>query len=148
MHVLLLNGPNLNLLGQREPHIYGHQTLEDLLTQLQQDFPDHAFDHFQSNHEGALIDRLQRLLDHPRDGLIINAGALTHYSYALHDALKALALPKVEVHLSHIFAREPFRHTSVISPACDGMISGLGLDGYRLAMQWLLWRQPPATRLA
>jgi 3-dehydroquinate dehydratase-2 len=148
MQILVVNGPNLNLLGRREPEIYGHETLEDLLAQLQRDFPREHFDHFQSNWEGALIDRLQRLLVEPCDGLIINAGALTHYSYALYDVLRALSLPKVEVHISHIFARETFRHQSVISPACDGMISGLGLAGYSLAVQWLLRQQPPTERMA
>jgi len=148
MHILIINGPNLNLLGQREPHIYGHATLDDLLEDLHQQFPQVDFDHFQSNHEGAIIDRLQRILESPRDGLVINAGALTHYSYALRDALSALSLPKVEVHISHIFAREAFRHQSVISPACDGMISGLGLDGYRLAVEWLQLRQSPPERIA
>lgn len=148
MHILIVNGPNLNLLGQREPHIYGHATLDDLLADLHQQFPQVDLDHFQSNHEGAIIDRLQRLLESPRDGLVINAGALTHYSYALYDVLKALSLPKIEVHLSHIFAREAFRHQSVISPACDGMISGLGLAGYRLAIEWLQQQLPPTERIA
>jgi 3-dehydroquinate dehydratase II len=148
MHILIVNGPNLNLLGQREPDVYGHTTLEDLLTDLQAAFPGVDLDHFQSNHEGAIIDRLQRVLESPRDGLVINAGALTHYSYALYDVLKALKLPKIEVHVSHIFAREAFRHRSVISPACDGMISGLGLEGYSLAIEWLLRRQTPPKRMA
>jgi 3-dehydroquinate dehydratase II len=137
MHILILNGPNLNMLGKREPHIYGSQTLDDLLSDLTQRFPQHALEHFQSNYEGALVGRIQQAMTDGSEGIVINGAALTHYSYALHDALAMLSLPKVEVHLSHIFAREPFRHRSVISPACDGMISGLGPAGYRLGIEWL-----------
>lgn len=140
MRILVCNGPNLNLLGLREPDIYGHETLDDLMADLARAFPEQAFVHFQSNHEGALLDRLHATLEEDLDGIIINAGAWTHYSYALRDALAALALPKVEVHISHVFVREAFRHTSVIAPVCDGMISGLGLLGYHLAVQWLLSR--------
>lgn len=137
MHLLLLNGPNLNLLGQREPDIYGTQTLDDILQALRQAFPRHTIQHLQSNYEGALCERIQAAFYDGTEGLIINAGALTHYSYALHDALAMLKIPKIEVHLSHIFARESFRHTSVISPACHGMISGLGAQGYHLAVAYL-----------
>lgn len=140
MRVLIVNGPNLNLLGHREPEIYGHQTFEDILADLRDRFSSHELGYFQSNHEGELIDRLQAAGQEGWDGLVVNLGAFTHYSYALYDTLRALKLPKVEVHLSHIFAREPFRHVSVISPACDGMISGLGAEGYRLALEWLMGR--------
>ncbi len=136
--ILILNGPNLNMLGTREPGIYGSQTLADLLAELQLKFNDHTLDHFQSNHEGALVDRIQEAVFQEYSGVIINGGALTHYSYALRDALAMLTCPKVEVHISHIFAREEFRHTSVISPVCEGMISGLGVAGYELAVRWLL----------
>lgn len=137
MRLLILNGPNLNMLGQREPEIYGGQTLEDILQELRDAFPQHQIEHLQSNYEGALCERIQEAMHDGTEGLIINAGALTHYSYVLHDALAMLKLPKVEVHLSHLFAREPFRHTSVISPVCHGMISGLGPQGYHLAIAYL-----------
>ncbi|MEM6262196.1 MAG: type II 3-dehydroquinate dehydratase [Bacteroidota bacterium] len=136
--ILLLNGPNLNLLGKREPHIYGDETLEEIVGQIVEAFPQVELTHFQSNIEGELIDAIQEVPQKDFDGLVINAGAYTHYSYAIHDALKFVSIPKIEVHLSHIFAREPWRHTSVISPACDGMISGLGKKGYFLAIQALL----------
>ncbi len=135
MRLLILNGPNLNMLGLREPEIYGHETLADIMAGLEVQFPGHHFEHFQSNYEGALCERLQKAMQDGTEAIIINGGALTHYSYALHDALSMLKIPKVEVHISHIFARETFRHTSVISPACHGMISGLGTDGYRLAVE-------------
>ncbi|RMG69529.1 MAG: 3-dehydroquinate dehydratase [Bacteroidetes bacterium] len=140
MNILIVNGPNLNLLGRREPSIYGHETFEDILSALRAEFGGHEIGYVQSNHEGELIDRLQAVLSEDWDGLIVNLGAFTHYSYALYDTLRALSLPKIEVHISHIFAREAFRHQSVISPACDGMISGLGTDGYRLALQHLIGR--------
>lgn len=139
MKVLIANGPNLNLLGRREPDIYGHESLEDikrateaLATELGLDL---AF--FQTNHEGELIDRLQA--EAPRAaGVIINPGALTHYSYALYDCLRALEVPVVEVHLSNIFARpEAFRSLSVTAGAARGLISGLGSRGYLLAIRYL-----------
>ena len=105
--------------------------------ELQETYPGHQFDYFQSNHEGALIDCLQKYI--LQDGVIVNAGAFSHYCYALHDALKMVNIPKVEVHLSNVFTREPFRHVSVISPACDGVISGLGKWSYFLAAQWITW---------
>ena len=138
MKILILNGHNLNMLGVREPHIYGSQTLGDILQGLRTTFPDHELEHLQSNHEGVLLDRIQQCLHDGTEGLVINGGALTHYSYALADALSMVKIPKVEVHISHIFAREPFRHTSVISPACHGMISGMGIKGYELAVKWLV----------
>lgn len=140
MHILIINGPNLNMLGKREPQIYGQETFDDVLENLQRAFPRIEISYFQSNHEGAIIDRLQQTLQEPVDGLIVNMGALTHYSYAILDALRLLSIPKVEVHISHIFARERFRHTSVISPACDGMVSGFGTKGYFMALSWLTER--------
>lgn len=137
--ILILNGPNLNLLGKREPEIYGNQTLEAVMGGLVTSFPEISFTHFQSNHEGALVDRLNACVENPVDGIIVNGGALTHYSYSLYDALKMLDIPKVEVHISHIFSREDFRKTSVISPACDAMISGAGVQGYELAVQFLMY---------
>ncbi|WNJ16301.1 type II 3-dehydroquinate dehydratase [Pontibacter sp. G13] len=137
MQLLIINGPNLNLLGHREPDIYGTQTFEDVLLRIRQKYPSYKIGYFQSNHEGELVDRVQTTLAEELDGVVLNLGALTHYSYALHDALKMVKCPKVEVHISHIFSREAFRHQSVIAPACDGMISGLGTAGYDLAIQWL-----------
>lgn len=138
MNILIINGPNLNMLGTREPEIYGHETLIDIMDQLQKTFPQETIYHFQSNHEGALIDRIQESMNEEIDGIVINGGALTHYSYALADALAMLKVPKVEVHISHIFAREKFRHTSVIAPVCEGMISGMGTKGYELAVGFLV----------
>ena len=136
--ILLLNGPNLNLLGVREPHLYGTLTLEALVEQLTQEAQSLGMTlrHVQSNHEGALIDAIHeaRAWAH---GIILNAGAYTHTSIALHDALLAVGLPAIEVHLTNIYAREPFRHTSMIAPACIGVISGFGADSYRLALHAL-----------
>lgn len=139
--VLVINGPNLNLLGSREPEIYGATTLnelEDLIGAWGADLGV-SVSCFQSNHEGEIIDRLHDSR-HAHDGVIINAGALTHYSYALHDAITAVALPTVEVHISNIKEREDWRRTSVISPACDFMIRGRGIDGYRYALEYLVHR--------
>lgn len=140
MHILLLNGPNLNLTGHREPDVYGTKSYDAICAQLQKEAEkrDIQLDIRQSNHEGVLIDWVHEALLNKYDGIIINAGAYTHYSYALHDALKAAALPSVEVHLSNIHAREGFRHTSVIAPACLGQICGFGPQGYVLAMEALL----------
>ncbi|TAE50367.1 MAG: 3-dehydroquinate dehydratase [Bacteroidetes bacterium] len=139
--ILIVNGPNLNLLGIREPEIYGSETFESYLDSLRAVYPEVELLYYQSNHEGALIDRIQETLKEDLTGLVVNLGAYTHYSHALGDALRMLKIPKIEVHISHIFAREAFRHQSVISPACQGLISGMGKDGYRLAIEWLLWRQ-------
>jgi 3-dehydroquinate dehydratase-2 len=141
MKILIVNGPNLNLLGTREPEIYGAQSLEGLIDSLREQFPKLEIVHFQSNHEGAIVDRLQASLGEDLQGLILNGGAFTHYSYAIYDALRMIEVPKIEVHISHIFGREGFRHRSVTAPACDGMISGLGTGGYRLAVEALLQRE-------
>ncbi|MFK7970495.1 MAG: type II 3-dehydroquinate dehydratase [Bacteroidia bacterium] len=136
--ILIINGPNLNLLGKREPEIYGNQTLEAVMGGLVTLFPDINFEFVQSNHEGVIVDRLNACVEKAPDGIIINGGAFTHYSYSIYDALKMLNLPKVEVHISHIFNREEFRKTSVIAPACDTMISGAGVLGYELAVRAIL----------
>ncbi|NBC18501.1 MAG: type II 3-dehydroquinate dehydratase [Bacteroidetes bacterium] len=138
MNILILNGPNLNLLGTREPDTYGDATLDDLERELHAAFPDVAFLFFQSNHEGALIEQLHAAHQDGLDGVAFNPGGYTHTSVALHDAVAAIAPPVVEVHLSNIHSREAFRHTSLVAPACAGQITGLGLAGYHLAVQYLL----------
>ena len=137
--LLLINGPNLNLLGTREPGIYGHMTLMDIEKALKNIAFTDGFElmTFQSNHEGALIDYLH-LHGFSNDGFIINAGAYTHTSIALADAVSAIPAVAVEVHISNIYARESFRHHSHLSRVCKGTIAGLGLDGYRLAVEWFL----------
>lgn len=139
MNILVINGPNLNFLGIREPDIYGNQSYSDLVDYLHEAAEKfgHRLDVFQSNHEGALIDYLQN--NYTRfEGIIINPGALTHTSYSLYDCLKSLSLPVVEVHLSDIHSREPFRKKSVIKPACVAQISGKGFAGYSDAMKLLV----------
>jgi 3-dehydroquinate dehydratase-2 len=138
--IAVIHGPNLNLLGTRETHIYGDMTLariEQKLVELAE--PEHALRTFQSNHEGAIIDYIHDARDWA-DGILINPGAFTHYSYALRDAIAAVKLPAVEVHLSNIHAREAFRHTSVIAPVCVGQICGFGWRSYSLGLQGLLQR--------
>lgn len=134
--VRVINGPNLNMLGIREPEIYGKQTLEDIEKRLRNEAAgyDISLDFFQSNHEGALIDSIQEAFYSGFDGIIINAGALTHYSYAVRDAISSVKLPCIEVHMSNIHAREEFRSKSVIAPVCIGQISGLGVDSYSAAL--------------
>ncbi len=139
-HVLVLNGPNLNFLGRREPQIYGHTTLTDVIDELRRHYDGTlVIDHLQSNHEGVLIDRLQAAADEPNLlGVVLNAGAYTHTSVALRDAVSSIApLPVVEVHLSNVQAREDFRHRSLISAVCRGVIAGFGTDSYRLAVEAL-----------
>lgn len=137
MRLLIINGPNLNLTGIREPEIYGNQSFEDYFRLLKDKYAVLALDYFQSNHEGALIDQIHTSKN-AYDGIIINAGAYTHTSIAIADALKAVNIPAVEVHISNIFGREEFRKNSYISPIAIGVISGLGLDGYNLAVQYFI----------
>lgn len=132
----IINGPNLNLLGLREPEVYGHRSFEDFLEQLRQQYPDVELGYFQSNHEGDLIQRIHDV-GFSYDGIILNAGAYTHTSIALHDAIKAVPAPVIEVHISNVHQREEFRHKSFISAACRGVICGFGLDSYRLAVDAL-----------
>ena len=135
MKVLILNGPNLNLLGTREPEIYGSISMEQYLQDLEQEFPQHQILYFQSNIEGEIINRLQ---ENDFDSLIINPGAFTHYSYAIADCLKNISQPKIEVHISNIYKREEFRQKSVTAANADGILSGFGIAGYRLAIMSLL----------
>ena len=139
--IAILNGPNLDRLGKREPEIYGHTTLADLEASLRAEFAGKAeLDFFQSNHEGALIDKIAALADAKADGIVINGAALTHTSVALRDALAGAHLPAVEVHISNIYKREEFRHTSLTAPVALAVISGLGLEGYFAAVRFLLKR--------
>lgn len=136
-HLLLLNGPNLNLLGTREPEVYGRQTLADIERELQDDAQrlGHQLASFQSNHEGALVDRVQQARDEGIDFILLNPGAYTHTSVALRDALLGVAIPFIEVHLSNVHAREAFRQHSYFSDIATGVIVGCGALGYRLALQ-------------
>ncbi|MCL4144223.1 UNVERIFIED_CONTAM: hypothetical protein GTU68_067413 [Idotea baltica] len=132
--IIIINGPNLNLLGKREPEVYGNQTFDDYFKILTETFPDISLSQFQSNHEGAIIDKIHEIgFDY--DGIIINAGGLTHTSVALADALSSVTTPTIEVHISNIHAREAFRHHSYLTSRCIGMICGLGLKGYELAIR-------------
>lgn len=132
--LIIINGPNLNLLGKREPEIYGSQTFEDYLKVLQSKYSDIALDYFQSNIEGELIDKLQDV-GFSYDGIILNAAAYTHTSVGIGDAVKAIETPVVEVHISNTFSREEFRHQSYISPNAKGVILGFGLKSYDLAIE-------------
>jgi len=136
MKILILNGPNLNLLGKREPEIYGHTSFDDYLPQLQKRFPQHEISYFQSNHEGVLIDHLQEA-DEQYDAVVMNPGGYAHTSIALADCIRAIGIPVVEVHISDISKREPYRRHSFTAKACVKCISGLGLDGYALAIEAL-----------
>ena len=131
MKILIVNGPNLNLLGTREPEIYGTTSMEDELNNLQHKFPDHQITYYQSNVEGEIINRIQ---EDDFDALVINPGAFTHYSYAIADCLKNISKPKIEVHISNIYKREEFRQKSVTAANTDGVLSGFGLKGYELAI--------------
>lgn len=133
----IVNGPNLNLTGVREPEVYGSVTMEQYVERLAKEFPQVEIGYYQSNVEGELIDHIQRV-GFAADGLIVNLGGYSHTSVALHDALLAVPAPKVEVHISNIFAREEYRHHSLVTSACRGMVCGLGLEGYRLAVESFL----------
>ncbi|MCZ8196897.1 MAG: type II 3-dehydroquinate dehydratase [Flavobacterium sp.] len=137
MKIIIINGPNLNLLGKREPDVYGNETFEDYFKKLLNEFPDIKLDYYQSNIEGELINKLQEI-GFEYDGIILNAAAYTHTSIGIGDAVKAIKSPVVEVHISNTFSRETFRHQSYISPNAKGIIIGFGLESYRLAIQSFL----------
>ncbi|KAF1342799.1 type II 3-dehydroquinate dehydratase [Bacillus subtilis] len=146
-HFLILNGPNVNRLGKREPEVFGGQTLTDIETDLFQ-FAEALhiqLTFFQSNHEGDLIDAIHEA-EEQYSGIVLNPGALSHYSYAIRDAVSSISLPVVEVHLSNLYAREEFRHQSVIAPVAKGQIVGLGAEGYKLAVRYLLSQQGGESR--
>jgi 3-dehydroquinate dehydratase-2 len=142
MLIHIINGPNLNLLGKREPEIYGTTTLADIERRLKTRFPGVTLDFFQSNSEGGIIDALQKAYTLPIDGIVLNAGAFTHYSYAIRDAIASIKIPVIEVHLSNTHAREEFRHTSVIAPVCKGTIAGFGAASYDLAVLYFTEHLP------
>lgn len=137
MNIQIINGPNINLLGKREPSIYGAVSFEDYLQQLKAKYPEIEIGYYQSNVEGEMINRLHEV-GFSCDGIILNAGAYTHTSIALQDAIRAIIAPVIEVHISNVHAREEFRHKSMISCACKGVICGFGLDSYRLGVEALL----------
>ena len=137
MKIQIINGPNINLLGKREPSIYGSQSFEDYLVELKQAYPQVEFEYFQSNIEGEMINKIHQIgFDY--DGIVLNAGAYTHTSIALQDAIRAVTSPVIEVHISNVHVREEFRHRSMISCACLGVIAGFGMNSYRLAVEALL----------
>ena len=137
MKILIMNGPNLNLLGVREPGIYGSSSFESYLPQLKERYPGVELEYYQSNIEGEMINKLQEV-GFTYDGVVLNAGAYTHTSVALHDCIRSLRCPVIEVHISNVHTREEFRHHSYLSPACKGVICGFGLDSYRLAVEGIL----------
>ena len=136
-HILVLNGPNLNLLGKREPGIYGNDSMGSCLAALRERYLDVELEYYQSNVEGELINKLHEV-GFTCNGIVLNAGAYTHTSVAIHDAIKAISAPVVEVHISNVYQRETYRHTSLITGACIGVIGGFGMDSYRLAIEALL----------
>lgn len=137
MKIQIVNGPNLNLLGVREPGIYGSESFESYLAKLREKYPEVEIEYYQSNVEGELINKIQEV-GFSFDGIVLNAGAYTHTSIALHDCIRAIKCPVVEVHISNVHQREDFRHHSFISAACKGVICGFGLNSYRLAIEGLL----------
>ena len=137
MEIVIINGPNLNLLGRREPEKYGHSSFEEYLSSLKSLYPKVIFSYFQSNIEGEIINEIHKS-GFIQDGIILNAGGYTHTSVAITDAIAAVTAPVIEVHITNILAREEFRHTSLIGRSCKGSISGFGLDSYRLAVEALI----------
>lgn len=142
MKIQIINGPNLNLLGKREPDIYGNTSFAGYLDGLRNHYPDCDLQYFQSNHEGELIDKIHEV-GFAFDGIVLNAGAYTHTSIAILDAIKAVTTPVIEVHISNVHAREDFRHKSVIAPACKGAVIGLGLASYEMAIRYFYEHSNP-----
>src|SRR6187551_2007680 len=140
MKIQIINGPNLNLLGKREPSVYGTQSFEDFFTTLKSRFANVELHYYQSNVEGELVNKLHEV-GFSFNGIILNAGAYTHTSVAIHDAIAGIKTPVVEVHISNVYSREEFRHKSLITSKCVGLITGFGLEGYALAMMWLINRK-------
>ena len=136
MKIQIINGPNLNLLGKREKDIYGNENFESFFSVLKEKFPQTELAYFQSNHEGEIVDKIQEI-GFSYDGIVLNAGAYTHTSVAIRDAIAAVTTPVIEVHISNVYARDAFRHRSYLSAVCRGVIVGFGLDGYRLAIEHL-----------
>ena len=137
MKICIINGPNLNLVGVREPEVYGNCSLDQYLQELTEQYPQHQFDIYQSNIEGEIVDKLQAV-GFDDCVVVLNAGGYTHTSVAIADAVVAITAPVAEVHISNVYSREPFRHQSLLSPVCIGVIAGFGLDSYRLAIEALL----------
>jgi len=138
MNIIVINGPNLNMLGKRETSVYGNKTLKDLEDYIKKEFTDNInIEFFQSNYEGAIIDMLHKA-NEEFNGVVLNPGAFTHYSYAIHDAIKSIKTKVVEVHISNVYQREEFRHKSVTAPACIGQISGFGFYGYILGINAII----------
>lgn len=142
MKFIIINGPNLNLLGVRQPEVYGNRTFEDYLAELKSAFPQVEIDYYQSNVEGEIINKMHEV-GFTYDGIVLNAGGYSHTSVAIHDAISSIRTQVVEVHISNIYAREEYRHHSLLSDACKGVICGLGLTGYRLALEGLLSGSEP-----
>lgn len=140
MNIIIINGPNLNLLGKREKDIYGEQKFDSFFKDLQSGYPEVKLHYFQSNNEGIIIDKIHEV-GFNYEGIIINAGALTHTSLAIRDAIAGIETPAIEVHISNIFKRETFRHLSYIAPVCVGSISGFGLESYRLALDYFIHKK-------
>ena len=139
MKIQIINGPNLNLLGKREPEVYGATSFETYYASLQKQYPNISFNYFQSNSEGEIIDEIQAA-GFVNDGIILNAGGYTHTSVAIFDAIKSVTAPVVEVHISNVYARESCRHQSMLAPACKGVIAGFGMDSYRLAIEAIIMK--------
>jgi 3-dehydroquinate dehydratase-2 len=134
MKLLIINGPNLGNIGRREPEIYGHEDFEPYLESLKKEFPEHEIHYFQSHHEGEIVEKIHSAEKETYDGIILNAGAYSHTSYSIRDAVAAINIPVVMVHISNVYARENFRHENVISAKCKGVITGFGLRSYELAV--------------
>ena len=146
MKIQIINGPNLNLLGKREPDVYGSSSFEQYLKELESRYPDIEFAHYQSNVEGEIINKIHET-GFSFDGIILNAGAYTHTSVAIHDAIQAVRTPVIEVHISNVQTREEFRHRSLIAGACKGVIAGFGLDSYRLGAEAIIELKNPCNYL-